>query len=55
LAVNSPKDGLPHLDNRQYWYFVLQKAWHFRVKDAPAGASFLLKIKSLTIMRIKYL
>lgn len=26
LAVNSPKDGLPHLDNRQYWYFVLQKA-----------------------------
>ena len=25
LAVNAPKNGTPHLDNRKYWYFVLQK------------------------------
>ncbi len=25
LTPNSP-NALPHLDNRRYWYFVLQKA-----------------------------
>src|SRR5690606_3165633 len=25
LSVESPKDGKPHLDNRRYWFFVLQK------------------------------
>ncbi|MBL8050429.1 MAG: methyltransferase domain-containing protein [Anaerolineales bacterium] len=24
LSGNSPKDGMPHLDKRRYWYFVLQ-------------------------------
>jgi len=24
LTPDSP-DGMPHLDNRRYWYFVLQK------------------------------
>lgn len=25
LKPNAPRDGIPHLDNRRYWYFVLQK------------------------------
>ncbi len=25
LKPDAPKDGTPHLDNRKYWYFVLQK------------------------------
>ncbi|MCC7117000.1 MAG: class I SAM-dependent methyltransferase [Anaerolineales bacterium] len=26
LDPNAPAENLPHLDNRRYWYFVLQKA-----------------------------
>ncbi|MBC7879411.1 MAG: class I SAM-dependent methyltransferase [Anaerolineales bacterium] len=26
LTPHSPAQGIPHLDNRRYWYFVLQKA-----------------------------
>lgn len=26
LVPNAPAEGVPHLDNRRYWYFVLQKA-----------------------------
>lgn len=25
LTPNAPAEGIPHLDNRRYWYFVLQK------------------------------